>query len=124
MPSNETDSVNDILGQILDNSTAFDSLTELMTRLGADDVSLEYYIIILFNNSEAVDLLVASVGSDADAQQAVFDAIGDNTDAQVTFLLALGANLNVNLDGSGSSDGSDTDYSDYTIPAGFTIPSQ
>ena len=92
-----------------------------MSRLGADDATLEDYIIILFNSQEAIDLLVASVGTDSDAQQSVFDAIGDNTDAKVTFLLALGGNLAITLDGGSGSDGSE-DYGDYTLPEGFTLP--
>ena len=92
-----------------------------MSRLGADDATLEDYIIILFNSQEAIDLLVASVGIDSDAQQSVFDAIGDNIEAKVTFLLALGSNLTINLDGGSGSDGSE-DYSDYTLPADFTLP--
>ena len=93
-----------------------------MSRLGADDSNLEEYIIILFSNQDAKDLLVASVGTDYDAQQAVFDAIGDNMMAKVAFLLALGSNLAVNPDGAASSDGSEPDYNDYTLPAGFTLP--
>ena len=121
LPTNETASVNSILGQFLENSTAFEDLTDLMSRLGADDATLEDYIIILFNSQDAIDLLVASVGTDSDAQQSVFDAIGDNIDAKATFLIALGGNLAINLDWGSGSDGSE-DYTDYTLPAGFTLP--
>ena len=40
-----------------------------MSSLGADDVDIDEYFDILFNNTEATSLLVESVGSDADAQQ-------------------------------------------------------
>ena len=40
-----------------------------MSSLGADDVEIDEYFDILFNNTEATSLLVESVGSDADAQQ-------------------------------------------------------
>ena len=60
--------------------SAFDSLGSLMSSLGGDDVELEEYFSLLFNNSEAVSLLAQSVGPDADAQQAVIDSLETNTE--------------------------------------------
>ena len=60
------------------NSSAFSELDDLMSSLGADDVELEEYFTILFTNTQAVDLLAASVGDDADAQQDVIDALDGN----------------------------------------------
>ena len=105
------------MGQFLDNQTAFDDFIDLMSRLGAADVSIDEYMIILFNNSEAVDLLVAAVGTNVDGQQAIFDAIGNNTDAQLTFLLELGDNLML-----GRNSGSTTESLDYSLPDDFTLP--
>ena len=60
------------------NSSAFSELDDLMSSLGADDVELEEYFTILFTNTQAVDLLAATVGDDADAQQDVIDALDGN----------------------------------------------
>ena len=71
---------------------------------------------ILFNNTEAVRLLVLAVGTDAAAQQAVFDSIADNVAATILFIASLGGNLAENLASStaaaaasGSSLGSTTE---------------
>ena len=62
--------------------SAFDSLGSLMSSLGGDDVELEEYFSLLFNNSEAVSLLAQSVGPDSDAQQAVIDSLEANTEVR------------------------------------------
>ena len=64
--------------------SAFDSLGSLMSSLGGDDVELEEYFSLLFNNSEAVSLLAQSVGPDSDAQQAVIDSLETNTEVIFT----------------------------------------
>ena len=51
-----------------------------MSDLGGDDVELEEYFSLLFNNSEAVTLLANSVRADSDAQKAVIDALETNTE--------------------------------------------
>ena len=60
--------------------SSFDSLGSLMSDLGGDDVELEEYFSLLFNNSEAVTLLANSVRADSDAQEAVIDALETNTE--------------------------------------------
>ena len=60
--------------------SSFDSLGSLMSSLGGDDVELEEYFSLLFNNSEAVTLLAHSVRADSDAQEAVIDALETNTE--------------------------------------------
>ena len=60
--------------------SAFDSLGSLMSSLGGDDVELEEYFSLLFNNSQAVSLLAQSVRPDPDAQQAVIDSLETNTE--------------------------------------------
>ena len=60
--------------------SSFDSLGSLMSSLGGDDVELEEYFSLLFNNSEAVTLLANSVRADSDAQKAVIDALETNTE--------------------------------------------
>ena len=60
--------------------SSFDSLGSLMSSLGGDDVELEEYFSLLFNNSEAVTLLANSVRADSDAQEAVIDALETNTE--------------------------------------------
>ena len=67
------------------NSTAFSELGALMTDLEADDVELEAYFNILFNSSEATDLLAASTGANAEAQQAVIDALEADTEVSLSF---------------------------------------
>ena len=54
-----------------------------MSSLDADDLELEEYFDVLFNSTEAVLLLVSSVESDSDAQQAVMDVIANNTQVSV-----------------------------------------
>ena len=61
------------------NSTAFTELGSLMSDLDADEAELEEYFNILFNSSEATELLASSVGSEAAAQQAVMDALDGDT---------------------------------------------
>ena len=63
--------------------SAFDSLGTLMSSLGGDDVELEEYFSLLFNNSQAVSLLAQSVGPDPDAQQAVIDSLETNTEVRL-----------------------------------------
>ena len=70
------------------NSTAFSELGDLMTGLEADEVELEDYFNILFNSSEATDLLAASTGANAEAQQAVIDALEGDTEVSVHFLFS------------------------------------
>ena len=55
----------------------------VMSSLDADDLELEEYFDVLFNSTEAVLLLVSSVESDSDAQQAVMDVIANNTQVSV-----------------------------------------
>ena len=69
--------------------SAFDSLGSLMSSLGGDDVELEEYFSLLFNNSEAVSLLAQSVGPDSDAQQAVIDSLETNTEVIFTTIVEL-----------------------------------
>ena len=64
------------------NVSSFDSLGSLMSSLGGDDLELEEYFSLLFNNSEAVSLLTNSVRADSDAQQAVIDALETNTEVR------------------------------------------
>ena len=70
------------------NSTAFSELGDLMTGLEADEVELEDYFNILFNSSEATDLLAASTGANAEAQQAVIDALEGDTEVSFHFLFS------------------------------------
>ena len=70
------------------NSTAFSELGALMTDLEADELELEDYFNILFNSSEATDLLAASTGANAEAQQAVIDALEGNTEVSLHFSFA------------------------------------
>ena len=70
------------------NSTAFSELGDLMTGLEADEVELEDYFNILFNSSEATDLLAASTGANAEAQQAVIDALEADTEVSFYFLFS------------------------------------
>ena len=69
--------------------SAFDSLGSLMSSLGGDDVELEEYFSLLFNNSEAVSLLAQSVGPDSDAQQAVIDSLETNTEVIFNTIVEL-----------------------------------
>ena len=62
-----------------------------MTGLEADEVELEDYFNILFNSSEATDLLAASTGANAEAQQAVIDALEGDTEVSFHFLAPTGA---------------------------------
>ena len=64
------------------NSTAFAELGTVMGGLGGDEAELQDYFQLLFNSSEATALLVASVGSDGAAQQAVTDALDGNTEVR------------------------------------------
>ena len=64
------------------NSTAFAELGTVMGGLGGDEAELQDYFQLLFNSSEATGLLVASVGSDSAAQQAVTDALDGNTEVR------------------------------------------
>ena len=59
-----------------------------MTGLEADEVELEDYFNILFNSSEATDLLAASTGANAEAQQAVIDALEGDTEVSFHFLFS------------------------------------
>ena len=61
-----------------------------MTDLEADEVELEDYFNILFNSSEATNLLAASTGANAEAQQAVIDALEGDTEASSHFFLTSG----------------------------------
>ena len=54
---------------------------------GDDDLELEDYFNILFNSSEATDLLATSTGANAEAQQAVIDALEGDTEVSSHFLL-------------------------------------
>ena len=56
-----------------------------MTDLGGDEVEIVEYFEILFNNTEAISLLVASVGSDSTAQEAVIDSLEGNTEVCLLF---------------------------------------
>ena len=78
----ENASVTAFLEEMNLDVSAFDSLGSLMSSLGGDDVELEEYFSLLFNNSEAVSLLAQSVGPDPDAQQAVIDSLEDNTEVR------------------------------------------
>ena len=78
----ENASVTDFLEEMNLNVTAFDSLGSLMSSLGGDDVELEEYFSLLFNNSEAVSLLALSVGGDSQAQQAVIDSLETNSEVR------------------------------------------
>merc|ERR1711971_1161205 len=72
------------------NSTAFTELGALMEDLeGDDDLELEDYFNILFNSSEATDLLATSTGADAEAQQAVIDALEGDAEAIAIFTETL-----------------------------------
>ena len=64
------------------NSTAFAELGTVMGGLGGDEAELQDYFQLLFTSSEATALLVASVGSDGAAQQAVTDALDGNTEVR------------------------------------------
>ena len=64
------------------NSTAFAELGAVMGGLGGDEAELQDYFQLLFNSSEATALLVASVGSDGAAQQAVTDALEENNEVR------------------------------------------
>ena len=64
------------------NSTAFAELGTVMGGLGGDEAELQDYFQLLFNSTEATALLVASVGSDGAAQQAVTDALDGNTEVR------------------------------------------
>lgn len=64
------------------NSTAFAELGAVMGGLGGDEAELQDYFQLLFNSSEATALLVASVGSDGAAQQAVTDALEGNNEVR------------------------------------------
>ena len=64
------------------NSTAFAELGTVMGGLGGDEAELQDYFQLLFNSSEATALLVASVGSDGAAQQAVTDALEENNEVR------------------------------------------
>ena len=64
------------------NSTAFAELGTVMGGLGGDEAELQDYFQLLFTSSEATALLVASVGSDSAAQQAVTDALDGNTEVR------------------------------------------
>ena len=64
------------------NSTAFAELGTVMGGLGGDEAELPDYFQLLFNSTEATALLVASVGSDSAAQQAVTDALDGNTEVR------------------------------------------
>ena len=76
----ENASVTSFLEDMNLNVSAFDSLGSLMSTLGGDDVELEEYFSLLFNNSEAVSLLALSVGPDHEAQQAVIESLESNTE--------------------------------------------
>ena len=78
---NEVSDVTSFLDSQGLNSSAFSELGTLMTDLEADEVELEDYFNILFNSSEATNLLAASTGANAEAQQAVIDALEDDTEA-------------------------------------------
>ena len=64
------------------NSTAFTELGALMSDLDAEDAELEDYFNILFNSSEATDLIATSTGASAEAQQAVVDALDGDTEVR------------------------------------------
>ena len=64
------------------NSTAFAELGTVMGGLGGDEAELQDYFQLLFNSIEATALLVASVGSDGAAQQAVTDALEENNEVR------------------------------------------
>ena len=64
------------------NSTAFAELGTVMGGLGGDEAELQDYFQLLFTSTEATALLVASVGSDGAAQQAVTDALDGNTEVR------------------------------------------
>ena len=78
---NEVSDVTSFLDSQGLNSTAFSELGALMTDLEADEVELEDYFNILFNSSEATNLLAASTGTNAEAQQAVIDALEGDMEA-------------------------------------------
>ena len=82
----ENESVTAFLEEMNLNVTAFDSLGSLMSSLGGDDVELEEYFSLLFNNSQAVSLLAQSVGPDPDAQQAVIDSLETNTEVLMNYI--------------------------------------
>ena len=83
----ENESVTAFLEEMNLNVSAFDSLGSLMSSLGGDDVELEEYFSLLFNNSQAVSLLAQSVGPDPDAQQAVIDSLETNTEVIVNTIV-------------------------------------
>ena len=87
---NEVSDVTSFLDSQGLNSTAFSELGTLMTDLEADEVELEDYFNILFNSSEATNLLAASTGANAEAQQAVIDALDGDTEASSHFFLTSG----------------------------------
>ena len=71
------------------NSTAFAELGTVMGGLGGDEAELQDYFQLLFNSSEATALLVASVGSDGAAQQAVTDALEENNEVRGCVLVGV-----------------------------------
>ena len=64
-----------------------------MSSLDADDLELEEYFDVLFNSTEALTLLVSSVQSDSEAQQAVLDVIANNTQVGLFVMLCSLAGL-------------------------------
>ena len=71
------------------NSTAFTELSTLMTDLGGDEVEIVEYFEILFNNTDAISLLVASVGTESSAQEAVIDALEGNAEVYFLFIIII-----------------------------------
>ena len=84
--------------------SAFDSLGSLMSSLGGDDVELEEYFSLLFNNSQAVSLLAQSVGPDPDAQQAVIDSLETNTEVMIIITAEITSTELPNNEGDISAD--------------------
>ena len=58
-----------------------------MDDLEGDNLELEDYFNVLFNSSEATDLLATSTGANAEGQQAVIDALEGDTEVSSQLLL-------------------------------------
>ena len=73
--NDESSSVSTFFESMNLNSSAFLELGDRMSDLGADDVELEEYFNILFNDTQASELLAASVGSNTESHQNIIDAL-------------------------------------------------
>ena len=85
--NDESSSVSSFFQSVNLNSSSFLELGDLMTDLGGDEVELDEYFSILFNNTQATELLAISVGSNLEAKQNVIDAL--EGDQKVSILLSI-----------------------------------